>query len=250
MGFRSLGAGGNNHKIDGMSDMIGQRTLIVLGMHRSGTSCLAGILEKAGVFFGDVARSSTFNVKGNIENVRIMNLHDELLRQNNGAWDNPPADIKWTDDLKCERDRIIQEYGHAPFWGFKDPRVLFALDGWLEVLQDVFLVATYRHPCSVAKSLEKRNKFSHDKSLSLWMGYNKKLLFYYEKFKFPVVSFDLAEAEYKNKISELLALLECDSIDDAFEFYENGLRNSQDVSYFDVPEDVLEIYEKLNRAAG
>lgn len=249
MGFRAPGAGRNDIQIDGMSDMIGQRTLIVLGMHRSGTSCLAGILEKAGIFFGDVARSSTFNVKGNIENVRIMKLHDELLRQNNGAWDNPPADVKWPDSLKYERDRIIQEYGNASFWGFKDPRVLFVLDGWLEALQDVFLIATFRHPCSVAKSLEKRNKFPPDKSLSLWMEYNKKLLFYYEKFKFPVVSFDLPEAEYKNKIRKLLALLRCDSIDNAFEFYENGLRNSQDVSYFDVPEDVREIYEELNRAA-
>lgn len=232
-----------------MSDMIGQRTLIVLGMHRSGTSCLAGILERAGIFFGDVARSSTFNVKGNIENVRIMNLHDELLRQNHGAWDNPPADIKWPDDLKCERDRIILEYRQASFWGFKDPRVLFVLDGWLEALQNVFFIATFRHPCSVAKSLEKRNKFPRDKSLSLWMEYNKKLLFYHEKFKFPVVSFDLPEAEYKSKIRKLLALLHCDSIDDAFEFYDKSLRHNQDVSCFEVPEDVLEVYEKLNNTA-
>lgn len=226
-----------------------QRTLIVMGMHRSGTSCLAGILEKAGIFFGDVARSSTFNIKGNIENVRIMRLHNDLLRYNNGSWDNPPSEVKWPDNLKSERDSIIRDYKHSSFWGFKDPRVLFALEGWLEVLENVSLSATFRHPCLVAKSLEMRNKFPHSKSLSLWMEYNQKLLFYYEKFNFPVVSFDLPAAEYKNKINKLLGLLSLDSEGDAFEFYDNNLRHNGDMSSFDVPEEMLEIYEKLDRAA-
>jgi hypothetical protein len=227
-----------------------QRTLIVLGMHRSGTSCLAGILEKAGVFFGDVARSSTFNIKGNIENVRIMRLHDDLLRHNGGSWDDPPQEVKWPDNLKAERDRIIQEYDQSSFWGFKDPRVLFTLDAWLEVLPNVSLAGTFRHPRLVVKSLDLRNKFTHSKSISLWKKYNKRLLYYYEKSHFPVISFDLPEAEYKNKINKLSDLLNLDPAGDAFAFYDGDLRhNSDEITDIDLPEDVLEMYEKLNRAA-
>ena len=42
-----------------------QAPIFVLGMLRSGTSCLTGILEEAGLFLGDVKRKSRFNAKGN-----------------------------------------------------------------------------------------------------------------------------------------------------------------------------------------
>jgi len=46
-------------------------------------------------------------------------------------------------------------------WGFKDPRTLLTLDGWLEALPEVSLAATFRHPLSVAGSLQERKQVLH-----------------------------------------------------------------------------------------
>jgi len=226
-----------------------QRTIIVLGMHRSGTSCLAGILERAGVFFGDVSRSNTYNIKGNRENRRILELHDDLLAHNQGAWDDPPVRVEWPDALKEKRDEIIRDYRCSSLWGFKDPRVLLTLEGWLPALPDVSFAATYRHPFFVARSLGQRNGFPLDKSLNLWKIYNEKLLSVHEKFCFPLVSFDLSETVYKDKIEQLLKRLELDMDRRASEFYDNKLRSSVMEYPGEISRDIMEIYGKLNRIA-
>jgi len=66
--------------------------IAVLGMHRSGTSCLTGLLEDAGVPLGDVQKENPHNPLGNQENLRIMHLHDAVLAANGGSWDAPPAE--------------------------------------------------------------------------------------------------------------------------------------------------------------
>src|SRR5205085_1596864 len=82
----------------------------VLGMHRSGTSCLAGTLEEAGLYLGEVIRKSPFNPKGNRENPLIMALHEELLSANSGSWDDPPREVVWSDEQRRARDEIIGSY--------------------------------------------------------------------------------------------------------------------------------------------
>src|SRR5262249_48097435 len=110
------------------------RTIAVLGMHRSGTSCLVGLLEQAGVFLGDVSRKNPSNAKGNRENARIMALHEDLLKVNDGTWDAPPEAVSWPRDLKARRDEIVQSYPDSPLWGVKDPRTLPTLQSWPETL--------------------------------------------------------------------------------------------------------------------
>src|SRR3989442_910928 len=61
------------------------RIIAVLGMHRSGTSCLVGLLEQAGGFPGGVSRKNPANVKGNGEKPRITAVHHELLKVNGGG---------------------------------------------------------------------------------------------------------------------------------------------------------------------
>ena len=65
------------------------QVIAVLGMHRSGTSCLTGLLEDAGVCLGNVSKQNPYNRKGNQENLQIMYLHDAVLDDNRGSWNNP-----------------------------------------------------------------------------------------------------------------------------------------------------------------
>lgn len=67
------------------------RVVAILGMHRSGTSLLAGTLQECGLDLGAVSTAAAANEKGNRESWLLMALHEDLLRQAGGAWDRPPA---------------------------------------------------------------------------------------------------------------------------------------------------------------
>ena len=64
--------------------------VIILGMHRSGTSCLAGSLQESGIYLPDASAENKYNRKGNRENHLIMQLNDDILAFNDASWDAPP----------------------------------------------------------------------------------------------------------------------------------------------------------------
>lgn len=199
------------------------RAYIVLGMHRSGTSALAGSLESAGLFLGDVNSFSEDNRKGNRESLRVMTLHDDLLHRNGGAWNNPVSNLTWDPIHRSMRDLIIDSFSEKAAWGFKDPRTLFTLNGWLKALPDAQLVGIYRHPYFVAESLFIRNGIPHETGLALWVSYNRVLLWYYNNVrKFPIVEFSEDEDIFLNQlfvVSKAIGL--SDRVD---EFFEPSLR--------------------------
>ena len=153
--------------------------VIVLGMHRSGTSCLTGILQQGGLALGDIIVEAPHNKKGNRESPAIMALNNDVLSYSDGSWDSPPGRLGWNAEHELERARIVSLYSGKTDWGFKDPRTLLTLPFWLEGLHDVKIdfIATFRHPLSVAKSLRARQPdFAIESGLALWHAYNAKLL--------------------------------------------------------------------------
>jgi len=219
----------------------------VLGMHRSGTSCLVGLLEQAGVFLGDVSRKNPSNAKGNRENARIMALHEDLLKVNDGTWDTPPEAVSWPRDLKARRDEIIASYRDSALWGFKDPRTLLTLEGWLEALPTLELVGIFRHPLAVAESLHRRNGFSIDKGLDLWSTYNRRLLRYRERFGFPIVCFDIdGLTELVRRLSTSLGLPPATG---PLDFFAADLRHVAPDDDALVPDHVNGLHLELLRAA-
>ena len=195
-------------------------------MHRSGTSCLTGTLEEAGVFLGAVSRNNPHNLKGNHESDAIVALHEDVLRENGGAWDAPPPRVTWSAAHRARRDEIIALHGTAPRWGFKDPRTLLVLDGWLEALPDLTLVGVFRHPLSVARSLQARNGMAPERAVALWTEYNERFLRYWRARRFPVLSFDSDDEEFRRKASALLAALGLSRPPAELRFFEPSLRRS------------------------
>ncbi len=153
------------------------RIICVLGMHRSGTSCLAGTLEQAGVFLGEVATHNTFNLKGNRENNTIRDLNGGVLGDNGAAWNRPPVQPPvWSDERRAELDEIIRGYAGRAVWGFKDPRTLLTLEGWLDALPRLECVGTVRHPLAVARSLRSRPRGPElPEGIRIWAAYNARL---------------------------------------------------------------------------
>lgn len=184
--------------------------IIILGMHRSGTSSLAGSLQQGGLHLGEVHEWNPHNQKGNRESQKIMELNDAVLAFNGAAWDVPPnSPLIWNDQLSVQRDEILQSFRSCDSTavGFKDPRTLLTLDFWLDAGVGFQFAGTFRHPLSVANSLKVRSGMSLDKGLSLWEAYNKKLLARLSLQPFPVLCFDVEVQGYQKNLVTVMNLL-------------------------------------------
>jgi hypothetical protein len=225
--------------------------ICVLGMHRSGTSCLTGIMQNFGVELGEVFTENPANKRGNRENGRIVFLNEALLGWNDASWNNPVIVRKWTPEMKHERDAIIAELTSRPgaFWGFKDTRTLFTLPFWLEAIDKPKFIGTFRHPQRVALSLLRRDKTAVEQSWELWLTYNQRLLQLAREKHIPLVDFDLAPEAYLSDTLEKLVTLGLDAnrADNGSEFFDSGLRNQESAPIDDVtlPAPVADLYAEL-----
>lgn len=214
-------------------------------MHRSGTSCLTGCLEEAGLSLGDVNREAPHNRKGNNENLRVMGLHDDLLADSGGSWDAPPREVLWNSGHRKRRDAILEEYRGMPVFGIKDPRSLLTLGGWLEVLPDMRVVGTFRHPMAVARSLGERNEMGKEFALRLWCFYNRRLLDVRNELSGHLISFDLPPAAYQERARELSLRVGLAPPEGGFRFFEDRLRHQEVPAGGTMPPQVREIYDQL-----
>lgn len=167
--------------------------VLILGMHRSGTSCLAGCLESCGLFLGDISRRGRFNAKGNRESKTIWKLHDLILGLNRGCWHAPPEDIRIhpaiSDRIREHIERL--KLAGRPI-GVKDPRTLLMLEHWKKLVgNNCRCVGTFRHPLAVARSLAERDGLSTQQALHLWVRYNAELVRHHRKSAFPLIEYDL-----------------------------------------------------------
>ncbi len=136
--------------------------LIIIGMHRSGTSLVAKVLEKAGIFMGVVKDH-------NYEAMHFLSLNQQTLWAAGGSWLKPviPEKIHWKtfpkEELFCEHFRLntkAQQILYQRFprdWGWKDPRNTFTLPMWLSLFPDAKVLHVFRDEKEVLKSLQSRN---------------------------------------------------------------------------------------------
>ena len=159
-----------------------QQAVLVLGMHRSGTSALTRGLEVLGFELGRNLKPPVEgdNSKGFFEDWTLSTINDELLTLIGGAWDSllardpSEADARAVNELKLKAlDAIAAEFGEAPRFAFKDPRSCRAAPFWKDVLArhgaETTYVIAFRNPMDVAHSLEKRDGFSRARSYYLWL---------------------------------------------------------------------------------
>jgi len=226
-------------------------TVLILGMHRSGTSSLAGTLQQHGLYLGNVFEWNPYNLKGNRENEKIMFLNDEVLMENGGNWHNPPVAIEWNSELANKRDKIIQTFAESGvlLWGFKDPRTVITLPFWKDGLCNIKMVGSFRHPLLVAQSLNARTPtMSIPYGLELWKRYNTQLLLYFEQKKFPIISFDASPQEYQSSLNYIIDYLGLNKtpVNQNIPFFDVALRNQNTIDGIEkIPDEILDLYEKL-----
>ncbi len=157
--------------------------ILVLGMHRSGTSVLARTLNLLGCDLGPhLIPPAADNESGFWEHRDVVLLDDEILARLASRWDDPrPIDPSRFQDAAMAplRDRaraiLARDFSGVPLWGMKDPRLCRLLPFWLPLIEESGAAARFvialRHPCEVARSLRTRNGFSVVKSERLWLAH-------------------------------------------------------------------------------
>jgi hypothetical protein len=144
--------------------------VIIIGMHRSGTTLVVALLKKLGFFPG--ARMGP-----NLEAFFFQRLNEWFLRRAGGAWDYPlPIKLLYqVESLRHEAENIVRHaVSSRQFseftgfltnilhnekdilrkpWGWKDPRTVFTLRLWVKPFPDARLLYIKRNGIDAANSL-------------------------------------------------------------------------------------------------
>jgi len=159
----------------------GSTAVIVLGMHRSGTSALAGVLHCLGVELGDhLMAASPDNPRGYWEHRDIVAVHHKLIARLGWSWDDiRPLPPGW-DKSEVARSAgqtlstiLLRDFAGVRLCGVKDPRLCRLLPLWSALLDQLKLkpcfILTLRHPRDVAASLAARDGVSTAHAGLLWL---------------------------------------------------------------------------------
>jgi hypothetical protein len=152
--------------------------IVVLGMHRSGTSALANVIGRLGAALGTDA-----DVSDGSENKPIRACNAAILDALGGHWSAPVGfEPGWTNqpevvELDAQVRSALDRLPKSGVFAWKDPRTCFTFGFWTQRLTtEPVVIMSFRHPLEVADSLNRRNGFGVGHGVALWEAYNRALL--------------------------------------------------------------------------
>lgn len=237
----------------------------IAGMHRSGTSMVARLLQQCGLYLGDEASMlppAPDNPEGFFEHAGFVALNDEVLKALGGAWDAPPPAM-WAiaPELPALRERaaalVAGFAAHAP-WGWKDPRNSLTLPFWQSVVPDLRIVVCLRNPIAVASSLAARSGVTQAFGLRLWQAYHERVLAAVPADQLVVTHYNAYFEDPEAEIRRLCAALDLDAagaaLADATAAVRERLQHHRPTTAQVVADvrqrDVVETYLRLCSLAG
>lgn len=180
-----------------------KKCLLILGMHRSGTSLLTGLLHYSGISAGkSFLEPLEENPKGFFEVSKIYELNEEILRAAGTQWNV----LKNLDFQNIEVARfkeeikktIVKEFEGEEIFALKDPRICLLLPIYVEVFSELHVkvlpIVVRRNYVEIARSLKIRNNYS------LLNGYSLSK-FYYQMLKKNLSSSQTLEITYEELLS-------------------------------------------------
>ncbi len=150
-------------------------------MHRSGTSALAGTLQRLQVPLGaHLVAPWLDNPGGYFEHAGVVTVHESLLAGLGRGWESiEPLPDQWLESPAALRARdelealVREDFGNLPLWAVKDPRLSRLLPLWHSVLSKLKIRPAHlfmlRHPDEVAVSLQQRDGMGEDYAYLLWL---------------------------------------------------------------------------------
>jgi hypothetical protein len=245
------------------------QAVIVLGMHRSGTSALAGALSMLGINPGEhlMPAHADTNPKGFWEHNEIVKVHNLLFEKLGSNW----ADIsalpnRWWKrpevlSLKSKlRDIVQHEFAESSLWLLKDPRLCRFLPMWLDILNELgvqpYFVICLRNPSEVVASLNKRDGMIKEEAYLLWLKYVLESERWSREYPRTVVTYTNILKNWRSVSSSLEKALDINLkgedptvVQNIDEFLEPGLRHHvasvYTLSKGEIPALALKVYELM-----
>lgn len=197
---------------------LNNRVIIVLGMHRSGTSALTRVLNLHGMELGSrMIGPGADNETGFWEHQDIVGIHDKILKALHSSWEDETLPDQWwlkksfRWHLKKLTQILARDFSQCRLWGIKDPRMCRLLPLWLPLLEKLncrpVFVLVLRHPQEVAKSLEKRNGFSLQKGERLWFQHSLLLERSTRGFPRTIILYEQLLSDWKEVMNQVQSVL-------------------------------------------
>src|SRR5690606_36339659 len=132
--------------------------IFILGVHRSGTSLLARMVEALGVFVGN-------DLQGDHESLSVIASNNAYLNATQSSWDAPryPGPAELADNLVKRlllgnQQAFFRSFGRPlGIWAMKDPRFVITLPLWRAVFPSSPVLVIRRSPLEIAASLHRRH---------------------------------------------------------------------------------------------
>jgi len=160
-----------------------RKIILVLGMHRSGTSAVTRCLNLLGAEVGNkLLPPAEDNRSGFWEHAEVVAIHEELLKDLGRVWHDARALPEgWFLSAAARKAReklaalIANEFDGSALWAVKDPRLCRFVPLWREVLLESGFEAAallvVRHPAEVARSLDIREGLRSETTYLNWLEY-------------------------------------------------------------------------------
>ncbi len=196
------------------------RAVLIVGMHRSGTSAVARGLKALSVDLGDsFLDAQPENPTGYWEDKGIVEIDERVLKMLGIAWDDVapiPRSAFRAFRLRLQRNAAVRylrrSFGSKPLWGFKDPRTIRLLPFWQDALRgshvdDAYVIAI-RNPRSIAASLFRRQAMDAGTAYRLWLVHMVPFLRDLRDKPAVVVDYDLLMREPRAQLERIAARLQ------------------------------------------
>jgi hypothetical protein len=164
--------------------------IVITGMHRSGTSLVASLLQSAGIDIGQrLMTASEGNIKGHFEDLDFVEFHENIIKSQGFSPEGWILEKKIKVPEQClekAKEIINNRSKYSQFWGWKDPRSTLFLDFWREQIPEIFYIFLFRSPWEVIDSLYRRGDEIFLKNpnfaADVWTNYNEIVLDYHQKY--------------------------------------------------------------------
>ncbi|WP_375548205.1 glycosyltransferase [Oceanicaulis alexandrii] len=198
--------------------------IMVLGMHRSGTSALTRILNLLGADLPeDLMPANAYNKSGYWEPTGVVALNDAWLAKADAAWDAPFLQDETLQGalprnaVKAATDTLQTAFGEGhELIAVKDPRCTLYVPTWRQALERAGYAPAqlliHRDPAEVAQSLAHRDKFTPDEAGLLWAWYSLKALKALQADGGAVVSYSALRQDWRAVIETVRSGLGLDGL--------------------------------------
>jgi hypothetical protein len=207
-----------------VTDKQKQKTVIVIGTARSGTSVTGGMLSSLGVDMGNVGYPTKSNPRGAFEDRDFERFHKEMFNAIDGGktyWDPPTRErvLEEKPAVDARIARLIAEKAKGQsLWGWKHPRQVLTIDLFLPYVENPHFVMVFRNPLEIAYSSVEHTK-NRARSVDLITGlklanfYQKEMVDFLDRYpQFPaiLVTFDDIVRQPMKEAARLAEFLDID----------------------------------------